>query len=1010
MRVPRQFSLLFIFGLLGYLLLLLVQPAAATSAGNHPAGGSALNHKPAFIPSQTISFTTLFKTAESSPYNSIVLGDGASPSGTSDGWAVDGSNEPRFYFTPAQDYPFGGRISFHLYGHDDIGWCNATFRLYRVSDNATLYQPGSVNGIVAPGVWNFTVPLQGGVQYGLHFWQCSTSNSTVRQFQVSGLVSVAPDSNQDYLLRTSTDDPFYNVLWVGQSVAGVYQDNRWFVAYTGGDHLTFTFTYPVTREAEIEVKYDWAGNLNWCLADVELNGVRLQEGSIVGTGNWETFTRRLAVTLTPTNTLHFWICGGGGLSVRNVSVKLVPPPLTLEVFDLNGNPVNALTRNAEGWPVPNPLEVRMTVTNTTDLNLADPYLDFSIVNPDNVAERRFEVLDGAGAYAQLFPRYTETRHLGPLSPGQSVVTSTLVWVQPSVTSTLTFAAKFYTATGQITPLGEDGQDVAIPQARIHPLVVVPGFLGTWPPKHGGRLDPLTRIYDNLISATIRAGYQPGAAGSGGTLVSFGYNWRRSVSETGTITLKSDIQAITNTFDALRKPYVDYSRVDLVAHSMGGLVARAYIEEAGVNNEATVNRLITLATPHQGTPGAYRGWYGGDTNPLYLDEAMFQGLINGLAWCSLWGDWPPNNLNALWEDVDSFEYIRDNLPSVPQLLPPADVPAYLTRLEPPYDTWPFKDHQPPPNPFLDDLNNDLTGITGQLDYDVTKLRQVPRVISSFSPMDLETDSIYKVITPTSSPLWEYGEPVLSMTEKMPGDFLVPAYSGNLTNIITGSTIIPRDESNPSPGTQLNHVSIVYEPIMARRVISYITGIDVTGVNNFWNVPYKLPSEAEGTHEAIVSCAPNMILQIIDPSGRRAGIDPLTGEEINEIPGAVVPESDDGFQAILLPKLEGNYIVRGWGVASGDYAVAAIKSITTTQPGIVNSVSGPVTVGAVYTFALGIPPIYLPIILKNAGSIQTLLSQPAMVAPVSGDTRQGIQLPQFVSPVALPNTLQQEKQSR
>ena len=43
------------------------------------------------------------------------------------------------------------------------------------------------------------------------------------------------------------------------------------------------------------------------------------------------------------------------------------------------------------------------------------------------------------------------------------------------------------------------------------------------------------------------------------------------------------------------------RVDLIAHSMGGLVARFYLQQLG--GERRVDRLITLGTPHQGTHAA-----------------------------------------------------------------------------------------------------------------------------------------------------------------------------------------------------------------------------------------------------------------------------------------------------------------------------------------------------------------------------------------------------------------------
>ncbi len=43
------------------------------------------------------------------------------------------------------------------------------------------------------------------------------------------------------------------------------------------------------------------------------------------------------------------------------------------------------------------------------------------------------------------------------------------------------------------------------------------------------------------------------------------------------------------------------RIDLIAHSMGGLIARFYVQQLG--GARRVDRLITLATPHRGTHAA-----------------------------------------------------------------------------------------------------------------------------------------------------------------------------------------------------------------------------------------------------------------------------------------------------------------------------------------------------------------------------------------------------------------------
>ena len=77
------------------------------------------------------------------------------------------------------------------------------------------------------------------------------------------------------------------------------------------------------------------------------------------------------------------------------------------------------------------------------------------------------------------------------------------------------------------------------------------------------------------------------------------------------------------------------RVDLVGHSMGGLVARYYIEKLG--GAARVRRLITIATPHHGTRlgrlaiGAARR----EIVPGSPHCAPFTGAPEGVDYTSIW---------------------------------------------------------------------------------------------------------------------------------------------------------------------------------------------------------------------------------------------------------------------------------------------------------------------------------------------------------------------------------------
>ncbi len=47
--------------------------------------------------------------------------------------------------------------------------------------------------------------------------------------------------------------------------------------------------------------------------------------------------------------------------------------------------------------------------------------------------------------------------------------------------------------------------------------------------------------------------------------------------------------------------VSVSKVDIIGHSMGGLIARQYIQSPDYANKRDVNKLITLNTPHSGSP-------------------------------------------------------------------------------------------------------------------------------------------------------------------------------------------------------------------------------------------------------------------------------------------------------------------------------------------------------------------------------------------------------------------------
>ena len=69
------------------------------------------------------------------------------------------------------------------------------------------------------------------------------------------------------------------------------------------------------------------------------------------------------------------------------------------------------------------------------------------------------------------------------------------------------------------------------------------------------------------------------------------------------------------------------RIDLVGHSEGGLIGRYYVQR--LNGASRVGHLVTLGTPHRGTPWAYSGYLFGRVVPSLQQMAPGSRLLRDL---------------------------------------------------------------------------------------------------------------------------------------------------------------------------------------------------------------------------------------------------------------------------------------------------------------------------------------------------------------------------------------------
>jgi pSer/pThr/pTyr-binding forkhead associated (FHA) protein len=125
------------------------------------------------------------------------------------------------------------------------------------------------------------------------------------------------------------------------------------------------------------------------------------------------------------------------------------------------------------------------------------------------------------------------------------------------------------------PLRVTEGDRLRPGAVVGEVVVVPNLV---------KVQAYRRMGDYLVDGL---GYERGR-----DLLEFGYDWRLDV--------RDSARHLARAIDGWRPD----GPVTIVAHSLGCLVSRWYVERLG--GRARVDRLVLMGGPHQGTPGALAG--------------------------------------------------------------------------------------------------------------------------------------------------------------------------------------------------------------------------------------------------------------------------------------------------------------------------------------------------------------------------------------------------------------------
>ncbi len=397
----------------------------------------------------------------------------------------------------------------------------------------------------------------------------------------------------------------------------------------------------------------------------------------------------------------------------------------------------------------------------------------------------------------------------------------------------------------------DQTDPTIPK---EPLIFVPGIGASINPDlmiSGVLADNWTMFdhtYDGILKAFQVMGYREGK----NFFIAY-YDWRQSNAQSAQEYLKPLIQRALKNSDA--------TKVNIVTHSMGSLVARSYVQ--GNSYASDVDNLIMIAPPNKGSSDVYAMWEGGYVPKNWKSGWIMNAYINYLKLA-----------NA---KSSGFDVIHKFIPSLKDLMPVYD---YLYQAKNPQDLKSYAS-MVEKNNFLLDLNQDIDRLNKKTRLSVILGDKQPTV-NKIPTIDSDVEGLWKDGKP---------DPIDPKQDDTGGDGEVLFSSGSV-------------KSDFSAVLEYGHSEIVSrsEKIVAQRLNEELNEIFVS---------------PDIDDEIIVWTDAPAELQLIDPDGF------IMSEKLSQITDGIYAQekNKDGFKIASVPNVKkGQYDISLKGNDNGAYHVA------------------------------------------------------------------------------------------
>ncbi len=359
---------------------------------------------------------------------------------------------------------------------------------------------------------------------------------------------------------------------------------------------------------------------------------------------------------------------------------------------------------------------------------------------------------------------------------------------------------------------------------------------------------------------------------------FPYDWRLDILKTASDTESNSVLSLKEKIDQV-KAQRGVTKVNLVAHSMGGLLVKKYLKDYG---GGSVDKFIDIATPHMGAPKAFKLLNYGDN----FDASFLFGLL-GLS-------------------SERVKIISQNMPAVYQLLPSRN---YFSDSDNSYRYYVF-DAVSGDDRLTFDQSSTYLKTAGRNSSLVDRAAAFHDEIDNLNPATygVETYNIVGCGTPTIGQFY-----ILDNTD---GHYIY-----NI-KMINGDGTVPLKSAEAMVATSTYYVRNAQHALLPSTsgVKELVVGLLTATSTTFDIAPYSnLSTTSSGCtipDGRIVSFHSLIELHIYDSSNNHTGPD-VNGDIENNIAGVTYEVIGDNKFAFLPNGV--NYTIKGSATASGTFDV-------------------------------------------------------------------------------------------